>query len=232
MNSMPCPPNSVSALLAQLEDGVDTLHQPSISEATEENYFAAKYDFDFGDLPTWLNPPGLEAMPWLGARTKPRIHVWDIPRPILELEDPAKPIPDFLVFPVCSFVVSDKLKLLIEECEPGSLECAEVGFASSKPDQKYWLVMPRNSLEAVDVTKTAVGISHKTLNTDAIRLIRFAGNVVFDPDVTAGVCSFSDIDIREWFWSRELMARAADAGITGVHFAKAGDHSLKRVRIE
>jgi hypothetical protein len=59
--------------------------------------------------------------------------------------------------------------------------------------------------------------------------VLFPEGIVFDHDVLQGVSSFSDLDARGWFWSKDLIAEAKSQGIRGISAASPASAAMRRI---
>lgn len=230
-------PKTITALLEKVDFPNNYIHQPA-EAGEEEGYFSVHFSEEFSDnYPNMLNsskfdfdtPGGKGEYGASAWRKSDAVPVDQNHPPILtfkkfgkseKLSDLYESVGDF-------FLISEKLRLLIEELDPGSLDCVKALSHDRELDEPFWACLPKRNLEAVDTTRSFVRIRHNNYPDEDgtphfTQLVQLKEGVMFDPEVTSGVHNFWDIDLRKWFWSRELIATAHHAGIRGVCYSRAG----------
>ena len=233
-------PGSITALLEKVDFPNDYFHEPEIPDQVETEYYAAGYDMEFGI--GW--PMGLyneddfdktaadidEHVYGRNAWRKQDALPIDKNRPqILKFGKlkKAKQLADIYSWFGDFFLISNRLKDLIEEMDPGSLDCLETSSHDRDLDEPYWVCLPRRNLEAVDTTRTRLSVLHDEYETSTgepffTQLVKIREGAVLDPEVTKDAHNFWEIDLHRWIWSRELVARAQNAGMLGIRVMRAG----------
>lgn len=214
---------TIDDLSRQVPEGQTRLFERGVKDAAEDRFFAVHMSWDYkpGRL-TWDNKPPLEEGPWTGSRTRARIPISAVRQPDINFAGPSKDIVDFYSSGTHASFISHKLADLIEALDPGSLDRRSIAINAQDGAVDYNIVMPARTLEAVDPARTDVLIKDKNYAGQWLRSIQFPDGVAFRQDVPAEVQSFSDIDVRGWFWSRRLIEAAKAAGIVGLYTMQAG----------
>lgn len=208
---------TIGEMIEQVPEGQSQTFERSIADPGEERYFKVSQNWDyFPERKEWLNYPSSTGSPCFGTRRRPRISVSALARPNVRFKGPSEQVVDLYSTSSDAFFISDKLFRLIEGMDPGSLE--HLGFELRAKDGvlPFHAVMPRRVLEAIDTRRTTVRIEDKPLGGGYFREVRFPEGIVFDNDVLQGVSSFSDLDARDWYWSKDLIAEAKSQGIRGL----------------
>ncbi len=214
---------TVSDLLADVPEGQSRTFEASISEATREPYVQVNFNHDHGPPVVWSNRPAFEELPWMGSRTKARIGIAQLAEPNLSYEEHPSKLVDFYSTGTSAFVISERLRSLIEEVDPGSLEARQVFINAGRSRLAYCFVMPARNLNAVETSRTTVKIEDTKYHTQWIRSVRFPEGVWFDEEKLRNIYQFSDIDVLNvWIWSQELVDRAKNEGIKGLYTCRPG----------
>lgn len=233
-------PGSITALLEKVDFPNDYISKPEIPDQVEMDYYAVNYDseigggwqldlfnrdeFDKTEADLFDSVYGRNAWRKRDAlpidKSREQILKFGELKEAEELSDLYSWFGDF-------FLISDRLRNLIEEMDPGSLDCLETPSHDRELDEPYWVCLPRRNLEAVDISKSDVRVIHNEYEradgtpffTQMVEVMRGA---VLDPKVTKGALHFWEIDLHRWVWSRELVARAHHAGMKGVAIMRVG----------
>lgn len=233
-------PGSVTALLEKVDFPNDYFHEPEIADQVETDYYAVDNDIEFGtgwpvnlynrdvfrrnDADIDEQVYGRNAWRPQDAlpidKNRPQIVKFGKWKKVKQLADIYSWFGDF-------FLISNRLKDLIEEMDPGSLDCLETTSHDRELDEPYWACLPRRNLEAVDTHKTKLNVIHNEYETSTgeplfTQLVMIDDGAVLEPAVTKGAHHFWDIDLLRWIWSRELVARAHNAGMQGIKVMRAG----------
>ena len=208
---------SIDDLQRQVPAGETRLFERPIANVVEERFFAVHMSWDYrpGRL-TWHNKPPLEQTPWNGSRRKPRISITTVAVPDVTFDGPLADIVDFYSTGTDAFFISNKLVALVEDIDPKSLDRRTITISANDGSLDFNMVMGARNLEAVDPARTDVLIKDKNYG-QWLRSIQFPTGVIFHEDVPVAVHSFTDIDVRGWFWSRTLIEAAKSAGIKGLY---------------
>ncbi|HEX6367519.1 MAG TPA: DUF1629 domain-containing protein [Longimicrobium sp.] len=221
---------TIGEMIEQVPEGQAQTFERSIADPGEERYLKVSQNWDYHpERKEWLNYPSSEDAPWFGTRLKPRISLSRLARPNVRFKGPSEQVVDLYSSSSHAFFISDKLFRMIEGMDPGSLE--HIGFELRAKDGvlPFRAVMPRRHLEAIDTRRTTVRIEDKALGGQYFRKVLFPEGIVFDNDVLQGVSSFSDLDARGWFWSKDLIAEAKSQGIRGISAASPASAAMRRV---
>ena len=228
--SMPGP-RTVSALLEKVDFPNNYVHEPDVPGESDANYFAVSFNYDYGPPLEQIDQPEFTDRTAGANATRLRDAVPADPNRshiiVFEKQVKKADLSDFYGWSGDFWLISDRLRRLIEDLDPGSIECVEAVGHNLTPNQPYWACLSKRNLEAVDTTKSGVRVTHENLAADgekpiiSQRIIINRG-AIFDSEVTKGAHHFWDIDLRRWFWSRELIARAHHAGIRGPRLTRSG----------
>lgn len=208
---------SIDDLQRQVPEGETRLFERPSVDAIEQRFFAVHMSWDYrpGRL-TWHNKPPLEQTPWTGSRTKSRLPVSSIDDPDVTFDGPMADVVDFYSTGTHAFFISKTLAALIESIDPNSIDRRAITVSTSDGFCDFVMVMGARNLEAVDPARTDVLIKDKDYGR-WLRSIQFPTGVVFHEGLDADIHSFTDIDVRGWFWSRTLIEEAKAAGIKGLY---------------
>lgn len=220
---------TIDDLLRQVPEGQTRLFERPIKDAVEDRFFSVHNNWNYSTRLEWHNDLPAEQAPWAGSRGVPRIPISVLPPPEVTFKGPSKRIVDFYAMGgEQAFFVSDRLVALIEELDPGSLDRRQITVKTRDGVVDYNIVMAARLLEVVDPARTDVLIEDKNYAGQWIRSVRFPDAVVFRGEVVTdmGIHSFTDIDARGWYWSRELIDAAKAAGIKGLYTQRAGRDSI------
>ena len=232
MNKTASKDNTITALIESLEENTKYENNVNQNSEVDEHYFQANVEAEYGFPPQWTNIPHMLEHPAPKNRNRDRISLNTVDEPIFEVEKTKHPLVDFYQITRQVYLISDNLRNIITDVESTAVDCIEVGFPDFTPSKKYWLCMPEILLEAVDVSRSSVGVIYHKVVDRYVRRIYFPSGVIFDPNVTQGVSNFTDLDCHGWFWSRELARRAQAEGIKGISFARPGDRRKRRVAVD
>ena len=222
----------ISELLSKLEGTDNRDFEPENGTVPETQFYEVGYNHEYDPGPYWENSPGFEELPWIGSRNKARIPASNFDRAIFSVEPQVKQLSDFYtVGGGGTYLISDKLRKIIEELAPVSLDKGMVELPKPFLSMPYWLCMPKVLIEAVDASRSRVAIKYKGFDTFKMRRIQFPSGVKFSEARTAGLLHFGDIDLRAWYWSRELIQSAEEAGVIGLAYRTAGRECTRRVSV-
>lgn len=217
-----CAALSIEEMLAQVPRGESRLFGRPCADDGEERFFSVWQNHYYPGRLEWHNTVGMEKNPWFGSRRKARIPVSSVPTPDVTFKRSAKALVDFYSTGNHAFFLSERLVALIDRLDPGSLERRPVTIRASKGvEVPFFMAMPTRSLSAVNTRRTDVLIKDEDYAGQWIRSVKFPNGVSFRNDDLAGASSFTDVDLRRWFWSRELIEAAKAEGIKGVETVSA-----------
>ncbi len=224
-------PRTVSALLEKVDFPEDYTHIPEFPDEIDKNYFWVIYDDECGPPMEGVHSPGFGDPTFGGNDWRKRDAVPADPNypHIMTFKEfkERKNLADLYSWFGDFWLISDQLRAVIEDLDPGSLDCVKASQDGFTVDQSYWACLPKRNLEAVDTTRSHVRIEHTNYGRPGgdpvwVQTIHINDGAVFDPAVTNGAHHFWEIDLHRWFWSRELIARAYQAGVKGPRFLRAG----------
>lgn len=215
---------TVEDLLKKVPEGQTQLFERPLNDVTEERFFSVHMSSEYGPgRLAWHNKPPLDSALWYGSRTIPRVPISTAPDPDVTFEGASKDIVDFYSIGGTHVAfISDRLFNLIEEMDPNSLERRPMAIRAKDAIVEFNMVMPSRNLEALDTNRTDILIQYESYGGQWFRTIKFPKGVVFRDHAIFDVHSFSDIDVRGWYWSRELIDAAKASGIRGLYTIKAG----------
>jgi hypothetical protein len=209
---------TIREMIEQVPEGQSQTFKRSIADPGEERYLKVSQNWDyFPERFEWLNYPSSTDEPWFGTRDRARISVSALARPNVRFKGPSEQVVDLYSSSSDAFFISDRLFRLIEGMDPGSLEHIEFELRAKDGALPFHAVMPSRVLEAIDTRRTTVRIEFDNLGGRYFRNVNFPEGIVFDNDVLQGVSSFSDLDARGWYWSKDLIAEAKSQGIRGLY---------------
>lgn len=149
---------------------------------------------------------------------------------------PAEWMADLYRIGTAIFLVSDKLLRVIKERDPEAVETrrATIVGPHASDIRPYSLVMPLRVLDAVDISKSSVWLKRpETVRGSGkfVTHVSYEKGYVFRDDLPRDVsCFFEEFgDNAGWYWHRDLIEAAADAGVRGVNFG-LGQVDGSRVR--
>ena len=214
---------TIDEMLRLVPQGETRLFEAPADGAVEDRFFSVHYNHDCGPQPDWHSGLPVEQAPWMGSRQKARIPISVLPPTEATFADNADELADFYDYQGGNVHFdSDRLLALIERIDPGSLDHQPITIKAVDRPVGFHLVMPARHLDAVDPQRTNVLIKDERIGSRWYRRVRFPDGAVFNEDALAGAHNFSDRNARGWFWSRELIDAAKEAGITGLYTLQAG----------
>lgn len=222
----------ISKLLSKLEGTEGRNFEPTNGTVRETQFYEVGYNHEYDPGPYWENSPGFTERPWMGSRDKARIAASNFDRPVFSVKPEAKRLSDFYTAGGGgTYLISDKLRRLIEALAPDSLDKSMVELTKSFANTPYWLCMPKLVIEAIDASRSRVEINYETFDALNIRKIRFPDRVKFSETRTDGLLHFGELDLIRWFWSHQLVRAAEEAGITGLAYRLAGEPRARWVPV-
>jgi hypothetical protein len=213
---------TIDELLKQVPEGEIRLFQRRTHNIVEDRFFAVHPNHEYIPRPEWHNRLPSEQAPWFGARQKERIPLTVLPSLDVTFKGPSRKIVDFYTGGLDVHFLSNRLVALIEELDPGALEYLPMTIKTKDGIVDYNVAMPVRNLQAVDPNRTNILVKDQNHGEQWFRYIEFPDGVVFRDEVVAGIHSFTDIDVHDWFWSRELIEAAKAMGVRGLYTVQAG----------
>lgn len=210
---------TITDLLAEVPEGQSRLFKAKHPSADEDRFVEVGTNWNYGAVVSWKNSPKPLQGLWMGARGTPRAGLDTlIEQPDFRFSKNLRKLVDFFHSQGSAYLVSPALLAVIERLDPGSLEVMPVLIKARDGEAPFNLVMPNRLLEAVDPDRCDVDITDRKLGDQWFRRVSFPNGAAFNSEATKDMHNFSDIDaIQKWFWSRELLAAAKDAGIRGIY---------------
>jgi Protein of unknown function (DUF1629) len=209
---------TITDLLAEVPEGQSRLFKAKRPFADDDRFVEVWSNLNYEPYVSWRNRPEFEQGPWTGARVKPRIGLdMIVEQPDFRFKKKLGKLVDFIQPGTGAYLVSPALLAVIERLDPGSLEVKPVEIKALDGEAPSYLVMPNRLLEAVDPDRCDVRIETEWFSEQWFTTVRFPGGAAFQYELTKDIHNFSDIDaFQKWFWSRELLASAKEAGVRGI----------------
>lgn len=208
---------TITDLLAEVPEGESRLFKAKHPSADDDRFVEVWTNWNYPQDISWKNRPEPDQGLWMGARVKPRIGLDTIvEQPDFRFKKKLGKLVDFYMLGG-GYLVSPALLTLIERLDPESLEVMPVMIKALDGEAPFYLVMPNRLLEAVDPDRCDVRVETEWFSEKWFTTVRFPDGAAFQPQLTKDVHNFSDIDaLQKWFWSKELLAAAKEAGIRGI----------------
>ena len=209
---------TITDLLAEVPEGQSRLFKAKHPSADEDRFVEVWSNLNYEPYVSWSNRPEFGQGPWMGARGTPRAGLQTIVEsPDLRFKKKIEKLVDFIQPGMGAYLISPALLAVIERIDPGSLEVMPVVIKARDGEAPFYLVMPNRSLEAVDPDRCDIDITDRKLGDQWFRRVSFPNGSAFNSEATKDIHNFADIDaFQKWFWSRELLVAAKEAGIRGV----------------
>lgn len=210
---------TITDLLAEVPEGQSRLFKAKHPSADEDRFVEVWSNLDYEPYVSWSNRPEFEQGPWMGARVKPRIGLDTLTElPDFRFKKKLGKLVDFIQPGSGAYLISPALLAVIERLDPGSLEVKPVMIKARDGEVPFNLVMPNRLLEAVDPDRCDVRIETEWFSEHWFTSVRFPSGAAFQSELTKEIHNFSDIDaLNKWFWSKELLAAAKEAGVRGIY---------------
>jgi hypothetical protein len=210
---------TITDLLAEVPEGQSRLFKAKHPSADEDRFVEVWSNLDYEPYVSWSNRPEFGQGPWMGARVKPRIGLDTLTElPDFRFKKKLAKLVDFLECGMGAYLVSPALLAVIERLDPGSVEIMPVLIKARDGEAPFYLVMPNRSLEAVDPDRCDIDITDRKLGDQWFRRVSFPNGAAFNSEATKDIHNFADIDaFQKWFWSRELLVAAKEAGVRGIY---------------
>jgi hypothetical protein len=211
--------HTITDLLAEVPEGESRLFKAEDPSADEDRFVEVGTNWNHKATVSWRNSPEFEKLLWTGTRVKPRIGLDTlVEKPDFSFSKKLRKIVDFFHSEGAAYLVSPALLAVIEHLDPRSLEVIPVMIKALDGEAPFYLVMPNRLLEAVDPDRCDVRIETEWFSEKWLTSVRFPDGAAFQPELTNGIHNFADLDApNKWFWSRELLVAAKEAGIKGIH---------------
>lgn len=209
---------TITDLLAEVPEGQSRLFKARHPSADEDRFVEVGTNWNYGAVVSWTNPPEPLQGLWIGARGTPRVGLDTlVEQPDFRFSKKLGKLVDFFHSHGAAYLVSPALLAVIERLDPGSLEIKPVMIKARDGEVPFNLVMPNRLLEAVDPDRCDIDITDRKLGEQWFRSVSFPNGATFNSEATKDIHNFADIDaFQKWFWSRELLVAAKEAGIRGV----------------
>ncbi|MXP24725.1 hypothetical protein GRI39_01525 [Altererythrobacter indicus] len=213
---------TVDDLLALVPEGGSHIFKAKVPDVVENRFFAVASNRDYPGVFYWKNTLEFTKNPWMGARGKKRIGLDVLPTPEVSFSLKKGRLVDFYTTGTAACGISNRLRDLIEDLDPGSLEVLPIVVKAKDGDVEYNLVMPNRCLSAIDPDLCDIQIVDEDLGGGQwMRKVKYPNRngAVIDPDLDPDIHSFADIDLGgyTWLWSRQLIDEAKLAGIKGLY---------------
>ena len=210
---------TITDLLAEVPEGQSRLFKAKYPFAYDDRFVEVWTNWNYPQDISWKNSPELEQGLWMGSRVKPRIGLDTlVEQPDFRFSRNIAKLVDFYQTEGAGYLVSPALLAVFERLDPGSLEVTPVVIKARDGEVPFNLVMPDRLLEAVDPDRCDVKTEAVDIGGGKWRsLVRLSEGAAFRSEITKGIHNFADLDApMKWFWSRELLGAAKEAGIRGI----------------
>jgi len=166
----------------------------------------------------WTNHVPGTFVPSTGGVEGRRVSLFDVPQMEFSFIGDVVNALDYYDFSGEMFLVSQKLKDLIEQADPESLEFREaIVDAPNGLNSKFYVSMARRLLWAVDTRFTEVKIHNEEfLPGRFMKQVYYGDSIFIRDDIKDDIKIFSDIASIYSFWSRDFVISLSDFGITGL----------------
>jgi len=210
---------TITDLLAEVPEGQSRLFKAKHPSADEDRFVEVWSNLYYEPYVLWKNRPEKDI--WMGSRGEKGVRVGldtIVEQPDLVFGKILGKLVDFCQPGMGVYLVSPALLAVIERLDPGSVEIKPVMINARDGEAPFYLVMPNRSLEAVDPDRCDIDITDRKLGDQWFRRVSFPNGAAFNSEATKDIHNFADIDaFQKWFWSRELLAAAKEAGIRGIY---------------
>jgi len=211
---------TVGELYASVPEGGSQIFKAEVPDVMEKRFVSVAFNHDYRGIFSWKNQPGIREQPRIGSRQTSRRGLDTLPTPEITFSRKQDKLADFYSISLAVHAISNKLRDLIEDLDPGSLEVLPVSVKAKDGEVDYNLVMPARVLSAVDPDLCDIEIVDERLGHGWSRKVRYpnANGAAFDPELDPAIHTFVDIDVpQQWLWSRHLLEMARNAGIKGLY---------------
>jgi hypothetical protein len=210
---------TITDLLAEVPEGQSRLFKAKHPSADEDRFVEVGTNWNYGAAVSWTNPPEPLQGLWIGARGTPRVGLDTlVEQPDFRFSKKLGKLVDFFHSQGAAYLVSPALLAVIERLDPGSLEIKPVMIKARDGEVPFNLVMPNRLFEAVDPDQCDIDITDRKLGDQWFRRVSFPNGAAFNSEATKYIHNFADIDaFQKWFWSKELLVAAKEAGIRGIY---------------
>ena len=207
---------TIGEMLEQTPEGVTRFFEAPIQGATESRFAFVAFNHEYSYPIEWEEGLPFSDMPRIRARDCDGISLAALPEPEIFATCRMNRLVDFYERNRM-FLISNRLRDVFEQLDPGSLECRPVVIRAKDGVINFNLALPTRILEAVDLSRTDVRIKSTQVGKHWVKDVQFPNSVVFCDEELNEIHNFTDIDMPYWLWSRELIAAAKMAGVKGLY---------------
>lgn len=160
---------------------------------------------------------GGEVLPIPGVYGIPHTPISELSDRVIKFRGSARDLVDLYIPSIMLYLLSDRLHQFLLDHDPNGMESKPVQIQTSeRTTARYWAVISKRILDAIDPETTTVQIQHKRVGDSSLRHVRFSGGGQFRADVVAGVPTFIDFYRGVWTWSDQIFEDAKAAGFRNI----------------
>ena len=211
---------TIDDLLPLVPEGGSRIFKARVPGVVESRFFVVAFNHDYGGSFFWKNKPGIREHPWTGTRDVPRKGLDALAAPDVTFSCKANKLVDFYSTGSAAYAISNRLRDLIEDLDPGSLEVLPITVKAKDGEVEYNFAMPSRLLRSVEPDLCDIQIVDEKLGSRWIRKVKYPNpnGAVIDPELDPDIHTFADVDVvNRWLWSRQLIDAGKQAGIKGVY---------------
>ncbi|MBC7669403.1 imm11 family protein [Caulobacter sp. DWR2-3-1b2] len=190
-------------------------------------FMSVHANYDYGqDLLVWENALPMMEAPYVGNRYQQHRGLDAVADFDLTFRGKESEVIDFYAPAADIFIVSDKALEIIEGLDPDAVELRRATLKGNGFARPMNVIMPGRLIEAVDPDASDVTVHYKETvpGVSAIR-VNFPSGVIFKK-LSPEIHAFKDLDIKDWFWSRELLETAKACGVLGLYAKHPSGQSI------
>ena len=215
-------PSSVADMRRGLRDGeVKTFTREIEPTGSEPAFYYVGQSGEYSESPIWVGGPPLEAKPTVEAYGRPRRSLAGYANLEFRFRGTQEQIADINRVGVGLYFISQRVHRLLRSRGENSYESTDclVRFTDGSESHEWLLILPSRVIEAIDLNKTTV-IAQRLEITPGSGLFTtqsyFPSGVVFRDDLYPEIQTFVDQYEPYWFWRKDLVVAAVDAGVRGL----------------
>lgn len=186
------------------------------SDHAEVRFFAVSSSYEYKpELFKWPGRPPIGAVPYAATFWTERVPLSEDINYQIEFHGPKSKSQHYFSSGGTMFL-SDKLKNIVFEIDPGGLEVVECDLVCSDGSIKFWAAIPSRSIIAPDILGTDVEIKHKIGPVKNIPFVRLPLNYLLNEDIDQSVHIFHDAVSPKIYWSEHLLQACKSGGVRGL----------------
>lgn len=216
--------SDIERLLDTLAPGERREHERSAAPEGQEGRFwiVAQIGETAGEL-EWTND---EVQPTTMPGNFPVAPINDIPRPVVQVHAKSGILSDFYSHSSFLYFLGSRLVECIVGLDPDAIESREAEVLGANSHQLS-LVLVKRRLDAIDTTKTNLTLHNKRIVSSqevfGKRVYYHPTGFVLRDDIPANIHCFAEPYGGMLLFSKELIARAKDAGVVGFYARHTAD---------